>query len=104
MAVTALRLSRRALFGGLAALVAAPAIVRVASIMPVRALPPTLSFSEMVAGTLRDHPEAISRNVSTANALMRHLREMRLIEPPDFIPVSHDFAEAYREVTGMSLA
>ena len=37
--MSALRLSRRGLFGGFAALLAAPAIVRVASIMPVVKLP-----------------------------------------------------------------
>lgn len=35
-------LSRRGFLGGFAGVIAAPAIVRVSSIMPVRALPPKL--------------------------------------------------------------
>lgn len=41
--MSAIRLSRRGLFGGFAALLAAPAIVRVASIMPVAAKPPIIT-------------------------------------------------------------
>lgn len=88
--MSALRLSRRGLFGGFAALLAAPAIVRVASIMPVKALP---TFEEMVREVIRSHPSEFWRQLADNNALFERLREDR----PMRIVCSNDFYSAYRD-------
>jgi hypothetical protein len=69
-----LDLSRRSLFAGLGALIAAPAIVRAASLMPVRAIVPvrlTLNDEEIIR-------EAIQRNTYlTINATRESTKMFR---------------------------
>ncbi len=79
-------LSRRSLFGGLAALVAAPAIVRVANIMqvsPQKIIIPAYEFApvqypwsnldEIVTTTLRVRADDIAKSVIQHNALFTRL-------------------------------
>lgn len=86
-----MELSRCKLFTGLAALIAAPTIARVASIMHIRPvelwepLPeyvrglPGMSSSEMVTQTLCDHRTGLADNVMKHNALLCRLTETGLI-------------------------
>lgn len=69
-----LSLSRRGLFGGAAALLAAPAIVRVASIMPVSSMPLELYGIGPLAQSLEDmrlYNEAIRQMLVTLNPVLR---------------------------------
>jgi len=78
--------SRRGLLTGLASLLAAPAIVRVTSLMPVKALgPPELvlpytygeneTFSQLVTQTMRRHRSLVIANITENNALLSMLKE-----------------------------
>lgn len=80
-------IQRRSFLRGMLGLLAAPAIVRVASLMPVSVQPLNiitnvepiatgwdgLSLKEIVEIVIRDGGEALRRNVEANNALMRRL-------------------------------
>lgn len=89
--MSGIELSRRKLFTFAAALVAAPTIVRVASIMPVRAIEEWLPLpdyvrglsgmrlDEMVKQTLREHRAEIHGNMMKHNALLCRIIDGGLI-------------------------
>lgn len=54
-----LQISRRGLIGGLAAFIAAPAIVRASSIMPVKAWNDLAEFERAAAAAFQDFKEAL---------------------------------------------
>ena len=69
-------LNRRNILLGL---IAAPAVVRASSLMPVKSWlwtpePPIMSFSDIVAMTLRNRAAALAKHVQENNALLNHLR------------------------------
>jgi hypothetical protein len=58
-------LTRRGLIGGFASLLAAPAIVRVSSLMPVKAMPPSLYAGGITwIDAAYDEPLAVLRGVN----------------------------------------
>ena len=70
-------LNRRNILLGL---IAAPAVVRASSLMPVKSWlwtpePPIMSFSDIVAMTLRNRAAALAKHVQENNALLRYLRD-----------------------------
>jgi len=58
-------LSRRALIGSLISLVAAPAIVRVSSLMPVKTLEPPMSIEELLRRRIADAERVMLENIKT---------------------------------------
>lgn len=91
--MSSIDLSRRKLFTFAAALIAAPTIVRVDSIMPVRSLPEDelffmpdyvrggygMSFSDMVRETLTANRLELAAQTRAQNALLCRLTEKGLI-------------------------
>lgn len=68
-------IARRGFITGLIALVAAPAIVRAGSLMPVKQiLPRELSWADIVNVSLRNRADALGEMVTRNNALLRCLQ------------------------------
>lgn len=81
--MSALRLSRRGLFGGFAALLAAPAIVRVASIMPVAPVPSGCTKAKM-----QDEFARLYTRYSGYDTLNLSLADVEFVDRYDW--VQHD--------------
>lgn len=58
-------LSRRSLIGSLISLVAAPAIVRAGSLMPVKIIPPPMSIEELLRLRIADAERVMMENIKT---------------------------------------
>jgi hypothetical protein len=84
-------LSRRGLFGGMAGVIAAPAIVRASSLMPVRAWTdwraaqmlsafdilqnsPSMMLHEVLTGRLRRRSQLLAENIARSNMLVQSLQ------------------------------
>ena len=59
------QLSRRSLIGSLISLVAAPAIVRAGSLMPVKVFEPKLSIEELLKLRIADAERVMIENIRT---------------------------------------
>ncbi len=71
-----IQLSRRKLLGGLSALIAAPAIIKVAGIMPVKVWEePQSDFDRMVSEMLRRNSRLIAENITAHNALYARMKQ-----------------------------
>ena len=85
-----LELPRRRFMAGLIGLIAAPAIVRATSLMPVKVLAEdspylitSVDWDDIVTTTLRYRSKMLADNISNNNALLRMLREGR----PEDLPL-----------------
>jgi hypothetical protein len=95
-----IQISRRSLIRGLGALIAAPAVIRVASLMPIKVWDESLDIAEgwidygdqsleaLLAATLRRNSRLIAENITNNNALLARLKERGLYERvPDALNV-----------------
>ena len=74
-------LPRRRFLAGLVGILAAPAVVRAASLMPVRVIEPILTplrgpvdWGDVVTTTLKYRSKLLAENISNNNALLLYLR------------------------------
>lgn len=72
-------LSRRKLLGGLGLLIAAPAIVRVASLMPVKALPEVYEFRQVALGFSITGTELEALNEQSVARLAAFIRHRQIV-------------------------
>lgn len=100
--MSALRLSRRGLFGGAIALLAAPAIVRVASIMPVVRTPDEAELLRLLEKRMADFYNRLIWSDDSPlerNGLAALIRDMDRPKP-DAIFVGEQTWHTYRRYSG----
>ena len=95
-----MQISRRSLFRGLGALIVAPAVIRVAELMPIKPWRPGYEIrddlSELMTTTLRAHSREIAENITNNNAL---LQQLKYAQPNSFVRYAgYDWIEAFEAV------